>query len=134
MSLILTGYNKSLKAVMSGAIDPEIQFVVMWEDYDKSGKYLGADMTLITSNDTTEVELVATPNVEAESKDTIRKIRYINVYNADDASVTVSIFIDDAATNWLLLKATIATLENLHYDEGAGWKSLNSTADLMVSA
>ena len=58
---------------------------------------------------------------DAPPEGSVKDINYISIYNADTASVTVTVCVDDNATNRILIKATLATLETLYYEDGRGW-------------
>jgi len=66
-----------------------------------------------TSNGGTDVDMLAAAAGRA--------IKQITFHNADTVSQTVTIKTDAAATERRLCKVTLATLETLYYEDGAGW-------------
>jgi len=65
----------------------------------------------------TETDIAAAP-----PQGNVKDIIYISIYNADSASVTVTVCIDDNGTNRILVKQTLATNETLEFTETFGWK------------
>ena len=53
---------------------------------------------------------------------TVRNIRHICVFNADSASVTPSIRIDDGGTDYTQYSQALAAGKSLVYEDGAGWQ------------
>ena len=66
--------------------------------------------------DTTETDICAAP-----AQGVVRHIEEIQVYNADTATVTVTVCVDDAGTNRILVKQALLTTETLQYQHGIGW-------------
>ena len=53
----------------------------------------------------------------------VKDVNYINIYNADTATVTVTVCIDDNGTNRILVKQDLAVAESLVYNgNGFGWQ------------
>lgn len=76
------------------------------------------EFTLLTSASQTTI-------AAAPPSGYVKDIIYINVYNADSASVTVTLSILDNATARTLLKQTLASTESLIYEsQGIGWHIL----------
>ena len=65
----------------------------------------------------TETDICAAPNQAS-----VREIDAVTVFNADTASVTVTVCIDDSATNRILIKRTLTTLQTLYYENTVGWQ------------
>lgn len=120
----LTATTKSLKAVLGAAADPNVQFTTCYHDIDQNGKVTYGH-TSIVGNGTTEVTLAAAPG-----EVTARIIDSIHINNADNTNATPEVFIDDGTTNWILFKATLATLEVASWTPGSGWKVLEADGGL----
>ena len=75
------------------------------------------------SNSTTDATLVAAPVIQG----IVRNIHTIFVYNADTASATVIIKIDDGGTETILVRRTLLTLQTLAYEHGVGWYYMSVT-------
>lgn len=71
------------------------------------------------SNGTTDVEICAAPEAN-----TIRNIDSISIYNGNAATRVVTIKIDDNGTDTVLISRSLTTLQNLIYEDGAGWQVL----------
>lgn len=65
----------------------------------------------------TETDICAAPGQGA-----VREIDALTVFNADTASVIVTVCIDDNGTNRILIKRTLTTLQSLHYEHSSGWQ------------
>jgi hypothetical protein len=60
-------------------------------------------------------------------------VHFLNVYNADTASVTVTVRLKDTAlapTTYILHKVTLLTLEHLTYTHAGGWRSMDANGSL----
>jgi len=66
-------------------------------------------------NDTTDVDIVSAPS----SGD--RLIKQIHIYNADTASVTITVKTDASGTERILRKVTLTTGQSLIYNSSSGW-------------
>lgn len=55
---------------------------------------------------------------------TVRNIDYICVHNADSVAATVTIRIDEATTDYNLVKTVLAVGETLIYEREGGWQIL----------
>ena len=70
---------------------------------------------------------------DAPPEGSVKDINYISIYNADTASVTVTVCVDDNATNRILIKATLATLETLYYEDKQGWYATDANGNRKVA-
>lgn len=116
--------TKSLKAVLGAAANPNVQFCVCYHDVDPDGK-VEYGSTQIVGNGTTEVEIAAAPT-DAKA----RIIDSVHINNADDTTATVTVFIDDGTTNWVVFKAAMVTLNVASWTPGSGWKVLEADGGL----
>lgn len=122
--MILDSTTKLLKGVLSGAASPAPQSCVAYRDIDQNGRETYGS-TQIVFDGSTEITMAAAPG-EA----TARKIESIDVHNADNAQVTLSIFVDDGTTNWIVFKGTLETLESVNWTPGSGWRVLEADGGL----
>lgn len=109
--LVLTTAQK-LEIVLGGTVTTnQLQFVASYIDTtdDVTGVQHG------TTNNTTDVELVAAPSAD------LRLVRSIHIYNADTASATVTVKYDQGGTERILRRGAIAAQSTLVYDAQAGW-------------
>lgn len=86
-------------------------------------------LTLLTAETETTI-------ADAPPEGSVKDVNYISVYNADTVSCTATIAIDDNGTNRNLIRATLATLETLYYEDKRGWYSsgtLATTADVAAA-
>jgi hypothetical protein len=120
--IILNTTNTSLEIVLGGNVTAnQLQFTIHYEILSRQGESTVGQSHGIT-NQTTDVTLLAAPTIAGER----RIVKAISVHNADTASATVQIHYDDAGTERTIIKVTLATLENLFYESGAGWQALTT--------
>lgn len=113
---ILDITTRSLQVILGGAVSAtEPTWTVHYKKLSKAGVETHAPaMGLTTSG--TAVTMIAAP----AAGDKIF-IESITLHNSDSASVTATVRINDNGTFRTLFKATLATLETLVYESGAGW-------------
>lgn len=101
-----------IQAVLAGAVSANQPHY--WCDYiDTADDAVGQGNG--TLNSTTDVDIVGAPS----SGD--RLIKQIHIYNADTASVTVTVKTDASGTERILRKATLTTGQSLVYNSSSGW-------------
>jgi len=76
------------------------------------------------SNGTTAATIVSAP-----AASTVRDIDYINIFNKDTVSHTVSISHSISGTLKILFKATILTGEQIQYTHASGWSVLDTNGN-----
>lgn len=118
--IVLQDTNDTLEVVLASAITTnQLQCSVSWRDITTTGYTPGGSRS--NTNSTTTVALVAAPAASTQ-----RVIDNVTIYNADTVAATVTVRIDDNATEYILVKITIQAGETLEYSEGAGWRSLST--------
>lgn len=70
----------------------------------------------ILTNGATAVTLLAAPTQSVQ-----QEIQNITIYNADTASITATVRLNDGTNTWTLFKTTMVTLGTLVYEKEAGW-------------
>lgn len=123
----LDNVNTSLEVVLSGAVATTQPQVTVCYSTKTSTAYTGAKTT-ITTNDTTNVTIVSAPVSGA-----IVDVDFIEVFNRDTASVTVTIQYNVSSTRTIINKTTLLTDEALCYTHAGGWKAFTSTGALKTS-
>src|SRR3990167_4785019 len=109
--------NDSLTAVLGGAVaTTEPSYSAIWKDSNGSNQQTGA----MTSD--TAVTLIAAPQAG------VREVQSVDIYNADTASVTVTLTKVDNGTSRTLTKITLATGDTLHVDKN-GVATVNSAGN-----
>ena len=58
---------------------------------------------------------------DAPPSGSVKDIIYIAIYNSDTAAVTVTVCVDDNATNRIECKVTLGVASTLYYEDGRGW-------------
>ena len=115
--------TRKLQAFLAGAIattNPTVTvsfYDVPRQAKTDSSEYLRSIQFTVLAG-VTETEVCAAPSVQG----TVRNIEYINIYNADSASVDVFVVIDDNGTNRVQVKITLATTESAVWTPESGWK------------
>jgi hypothetical protein len=116
--IILTGNNK-LQVKLSGAVSAnQLECFASYRDTTSNSITPGRSVTL--TNNTTAVDLVSAP-----ASSTQRIIDYLSIYNADIATVTVTVQLDVNGTSYILSNFTLYTGEKIEYQKGIGFKCLN---------
>lgn len=88
------------------------------EDFSEyRGKNGPVNMTHIT-----DVDIVPAPG----GIGTVRNVENISIYNKDTVTQTVTVKIDDGGTEYIIIKAALATVESLHYEDGQGWYAMTA--------
>jgi len=121
--MILDSTTKSITSTLGGAASPAPQFTASYEDFDRAqGRVTSYGNKETASNGANAVTVVAAPAAGIE-----RRIKHISLYNADNASITVTINLANTATATKALAVlTLATLETLFYSPETGWTCFNT--------
>lgn len=113
--LVFNSSNK-LQVVLSGNVTTnQADCRSSWRDIKSDGTFTPG-LTLATTNNTTDVDIVPSPDV-----DTFRVVDYIAIFNKDTASITVTVKVDQGGTEYVDTKVSLQPNERLEYQEGAGW-------------
>jgi len=114
--IVLANTTDKVDVVLAGAVSTnQCQCIACWRDITATPTYV-AGRSLANTNDTTSVELISEPAASTQ-----RVIDYVSVYNADTASVTVTLKYDDTTNEFTIFKGTLTTLQRLEYENGKGW-------------
>lgn len=71
----------------------------------------------VASNGTTTVTLLAAP-----PNAVVSNVNHIAIHNKDTITQTVTVKLDFSATEYILVKVALLTLETLIYESGNGWQ------------
>jgi hypothetical protein len=114
--LILGTTTDKIQVTLSSAITTnQLDCIATYKDITTSA-YSGSAPILVTTNNTTNVDLVPAP-----ASNTQRIVDFISIYNNDTANATVIVTINRNGSIGILFKCTLKTSESLVYSEGAGW-------------
>lgn len=120
--IVLNTTNTSLEMVLgAGVTTNELPFLVHYDITSRQGETTFGQSHGVSTGGTDKT-ILAAPSVAGER----RIVKAISVHNADTASATVQIHYDDGGTERTIIKVTLATLENLFYESGAGWQVLTT--------
>ena len=119
--IALDATTRKLQAFLAGAVaatNPTV--TVIYYDLQQQTKtdfseYRRAPQFTVLAG-ATETDVCAAPALGI-----VRHIEEIQVYNADTATVTVTVCVDDGGTNRILVKQALLTTETLQYQHGIGW-------------
>jgi len=109
--MITLNKNDKLEFVLAGAADPAPQAFASYEDV-YGGLIPGR--AFAEANGATDVTLVSAPYDK-------RVIKSIMIYNADDASVTVTVKINSGGTDYNLITIAVASGKTLQYSPNNGF-------------
>ena len=119
--IILNTDDKSLQVFLGGAVAAnELDMVASFVDIGKSDKAVtAADSSEVYTTGATPIDLVPAPDAN-----NTRQVKFVSIYNADsqDNIVSVRIFDDGTANQYLIVVKSLAPGETLQYTEGIGWE------------
>lgn len=78
--------------------------------------------TVINTNNTTDVTIVWSPAASTQ-----RVVDYINIYNHDTVTATVTVKFSDNWTEYIIRKWDLATQERFEYQDGEGSRAFTSS-------
>jgi hypothetical protein len=111
--LILVGDTDKLQFVLNDASVSPLPAICMYRDVSTTD-YV-PNRAIANSNGATEVSILTG---DATQK---RVIDYVSIYNPNVANETVTVKIEAAGTDYVLVKVTLAQDERLEYQDGLGW-------------
>lgn len=127
--------TKTLQIVLAGAKNTnDAQVVASYEDRPATASTnptVGHEVATVTSGVTPAAIL------PAPGQGFIRVLKSLSVYNADLASITLTLYINDSSGGSIsstILKQTRLTLETLTYEDGAGFLSYDATGAIITQA
>lgn len=124
--IVLTATTDNLQAVLAGSVTTnQPQCVTSWRDITTTDFTPGR--TVINTNNTTDVNIVAAPAASTQ-----RVVDLINIYNKDTVAATITVKFDANGTEYILWKGSLAAGEAVHYVEGKGWQRLSDTGKPQV--
>ena len=114
--LILGTTTDKIQVTLSNVVTTnQLDCIATYKDITTSA-YSGSAPILVTTNNTSNVDLVPAP-----ASNTQRIVDFISIYNNDTANATVTVTINRNSSIGILFKCTLTTSESLVYSEGAGW-------------
>jgi hypothetical protein len=120
--LILATTTDKIQVLLTSAITTnQLDCIATYKDISTTA-YSGSSPTLVTTNNTTAIDLVPAPASNVQ-----RIVDFISVYNADTANATVTVRINRNGSTGVLFRCTLATNELLLYVEGKGWNIHSSS-------
>jgi hypothetical protein len=120
--LILATTTDKIQVLLTSAVTTnQLDCIATYKDISTTA-YSGSSPTLVTTNNTTAVDLV-----EAPASNVQRIVDFISVYNADTVNAIVTIRINRNGSTGVLFKCILSTNELLVYVEGKGWNIHSSS-------
>lgn len=114
--IILSETTDNLQVVLGGAVTTnQLQCVASWRDITATPTYT-AGRTVINTNSTTDVNVVASPAASTQ-----RVIDYVSIYNNDTVDATVTLKFDANATEYIIAKEVVEPGESLIYSDATSW-------------
>jgi hypothetical protein len=124
--LALTNTTNKIEVLLGGSVSAnQLECSAYWADdpIDADEAEGNLNENHVATNGATAVTLVAAPTQSAQ-----RHIKGITIYNADTASATVTVRVNDGTNTWRLIKTTMVTLGTLTWEEGNGWVNYSAAA------
>jgi hypothetical protein len=125
--IILSETTDNLQIVLGSTVTTsQLQCVTSWRD--RTNTTFIAGRTLVTTNNTTDVNLAAAPLASTQ-----RIIDFISIFNNDTTNKVVTIKLDANGTEYVLFKTTLAADEKIEYQEGQGFKVIANSGAVKQS-
>jgi len=124
--MLLSNTARSITAILAADADPPLHVHSSYKDTKATNGQVTHSAWETTTDDTdgsaTPVDVVPAPG-EA----TVREVENIHIYNADNATATISIRLSGGDTTTPeLVKVALATLEHLYRTPARGWHVLTA--------
>lgn len=117
--IILTQTTDKIQVKLSGTVSTnQLHCYSVFRDTTTTG--ITPSRNVVLTNNTTAVDLVGSP-----SSSTQRNVEYLNVYNADTSSATITFLFNDNGTTYEINVATLLPGEKVEYQSGIGFKVLD---------
>lgn len=115
--IILSETTDNLQVVLGGNITTnQLQCYTAWRD--RTSTTFVAGRTVVTTNNTTDVNLAGSPAASTQ-----RIIDYISIYNADTVQQLIVVKIDANGTEYILHRDYLEAGKTLYFIEGTGFFS-----------
>ena len=125
--IILTQTTDKIQVKLSGIVSVnQLHCYSVFRDTTTTG--ITPSRNVVLTNNTTAVDLVGSP-----SSSTQRNVEYLNVYNADTSSATVTFLFNDNGTTYEINVATLLPGEKVEYQSGIGFKVLDCFGSNKIS-
>ena len=119
--IVLNTANRSLQYLLGGAVTAnQLPFVVEYVNVTREGAS-HSNSANGTSNSGTAVTILGAPAAGEK-----RVVQSLSIFNADTASATVTVRLNDNATMRNIVVVTLATGDHLIYTNAAGWFVLSA--------
>lgn len=117
--IILTQTTDKIQVKLSSSVTTnQLQCFASYRDTTTTS--IAPNRNIVLTNNTTAVDLVGSPGSSTQ-----RSIEYLNVYNTDTVSATVTFLFNDNGTSYELNIATLLPGEKVEYQAGIGFKVLD---------
>lgn len=120
--IVLNTATRSLEYLLSGSVSAnQLPFVVNYVNTTREGQN-HPNSANGTSNNTTAVTILGAPSAGEK-----RNVQALNIYNADTASVTVTVRLNDNTTMRNIVVVTLSIGDTLIYTSASGWFVLTAS-------
>lgn len=126
--IILTGITDKIQVILGGNVTTnQLQCFASYRD--TTSTTIEAKRNATNTNDTTAVDLVASP-----ASSTQRIVDYISIYNSDTTEDTVTIRFNDNGTFYTIFSGTINSGERIEYQEEEGFKIMTAKGEFLMDS
>ena len=116
--MILDAATERIQIALGGTVTAnQLDLYSAWVDHTASPYSYTPGNTQDDSDNTNQVDVVPPPAASTQ-----RQAKLISIYNADTVSATVTVSFYDGTNRRTLFVATLATLEQLIWEPGYGWR------------
>lgn len=121
--IVLNTTTRQLELDLAASSSTPLDIVVVFKDIRSEGEQDSFGAQLSTSNGTTDVVICSAP-----LSGVIRSIETVSVgSNSLTVAPTVRIYYDESGTEYDIMTATLATGEQLYYEDKEGWSVRDSS-------
>lgn len=125
--IVLSQTTDKLEVVLKTAVtSAQLRCVSCWRDIDTTTYTPGR--TVVNTNSTTDVSLVAAPAASTQ-----RVIDFVNIYNFDSVAADVTVKFDANSTEYILAIVALSPGERLEYSNDHGWRVFTTQGALKAS-
>ena len=127
--IVFNTSNRSLECILGGVVTTnQLPYVIHYVNISRDNQEIFNSTNGLT-NSTSTVTLLAAPQSGAR-----RSIQSLSVFNADTATATITIRLNDNGTTRQIVKVDLAVGDHLIYTSAAGWYVLSASGSIKSTA
>jgi hypothetical protein len=125
--IVIDSATKKVEVLLSGAAaTTNLPIVVSFVDLDANDIFRPGTHDTITSGTTPVGVLFSTGTASV-----YRQLKFMSIYNADTAPVTLTVRLNNNATTRIILKVVLAVASTLLYTDGEGFRVMDTNGAIL---